>query len=243
MTQDTSGKVTNSQLDTTNESLEGSPFPAADLKAHINRRAQRHNKDKTEKNTKDPQTKYRLKPKFTFRHVKKGIQEFHRSFVLAPAASFGVGVSRLVRFAGASGCVAGFNTRNKLLTQKLLKQGYWYCRLCMAFSKFYRRCCDLISRFWVGLESLLRQGLLEPDFCGDLVCGLGKIVDSGGFLSQFVEVVSHCGKVGCGVGVLRRTACLVVGPVAIGRFAFFFGCGPVGRASGSVMVLPWGLVC
>ena len=25
------------------------------------------------------------KPKFTFRHVKKGIQEFHRRFVLAPA--------------------------------------------------------------------------------------------------------------------------------------------------------------
>ena len=25
------------------------------------------------------------KPKFTFRHLKKGIQEFHRKFVLAPA--------------------------------------------------------------------------------------------------------------------------------------------------------------
>ena len=25
------------------------------------------------------------KPKFTFRHVNKGIQEFHRRFVLAPA--------------------------------------------------------------------------------------------------------------------------------------------------------------
>ena len=26
-----------------------------------------------------------LKPKFTFRHLKKGVQEFHRRFVLAPA--------------------------------------------------------------------------------------------------------------------------------------------------------------
>ena len=43
-TQDTNGKVTNSQLDTTNESQEVSPFPAADHKAHINRRAQRHSK-------------------------------------------------------------------------------------------------------------------------------------------------------------------------------------------------------
>ena len=49
LTQDTNGKVTNSQLDTTNESQEVSPFPKGDRKAHINRRAQRHSKHKTEK--------------------------------------------------------------------------------------------------------------------------------------------------------------------------------------------------
>ena len=49
LTQDTNGKVTNSQSDTTNESQEVSPFPAGDHMAHINRRAQRHNKHKTEK--------------------------------------------------------------------------------------------------------------------------------------------------------------------------------------------------
>ena len=50
LTKDTNGKVTNSQLhvDTTNESQEVSPFPAGDHKAHINRRAQRHSKHKTE---------------------------------------------------------------------------------------------------------------------------------------------------------------------------------------------------
>ena len=60
LTQDTNGKVTNSQLDTTNESQEVSPFPTDDHKAHINRRAQRHSKHKTEKNIKDPQKKYRI---------------------------------------------------------------------------------------------------------------------------------------------------------------------------------------
>ena len=49
MPQDTNGKVTISQLDTTNESQEVSPSPAGDHKAHINRRAQRHSKLKTEK--------------------------------------------------------------------------------------------------------------------------------------------------------------------------------------------------
>ena len=49
LTQDTNGKVTNSQLDTTNESQEVSPFPAGYHKVHINRRSQRHSKHKTEK--------------------------------------------------------------------------------------------------------------------------------------------------------------------------------------------------
>ena len=49
LTKDSNGKVTNSQLDTTNESKEVSPFPAGDHKAHINRRSQRHSKQKTEK--------------------------------------------------------------------------------------------------------------------------------------------------------------------------------------------------
>ena len=48
LNQDTNGKVTNSRPDTTNESQDVSPFSAGDHKAHINRRAQRHNKHKTE---------------------------------------------------------------------------------------------------------------------------------------------------------------------------------------------------
>ena len=60
LTQVSNGKITNSQLETTNESQEVSPCPASDHKAHINRRAQRHSKHKTEKNIKDPQKKYRF---------------------------------------------------------------------------------------------------------------------------------------------------------------------------------------
>ena len=49
LTKDTNGKVTNTQLDTTNESQEASPFPAGDNKAHTNRCAQRLSKHKTKK--------------------------------------------------------------------------------------------------------------------------------------------------------------------------------------------------
>ena len=61
LTQDTNGKVTNSQLDIINESQEVSPFPAGDHKAHINKRLPRHSKQKPEKKPiKDPQKKYCL---------------------------------------------------------------------------------------------------------------------------------------------------------------------------------------
>ena len=75
------------------------------------------------------------------------------------STSYGVYISQLIRFARASSYVADFNTRNKLLTQKLLKQGYRYHKLRKTFSKFYSRYYDLISKFQVGLKSLLRQGL------------------------------------------------------------------------------------
>ena len=47
LTQNTNWKVTTSQLDIINESQEVSPFPAGDHKASINRRARKHNKNKT----------------------------------------------------------------------------------------------------------------------------------------------------------------------------------------------------
>ena len=46
---------------------------------------------------------------------------------------YGVYISQLIRFARASSYVADFNTRNKLLTQKLLKQGYRYHKLFQNF--------------------------------------------------------------------------------------------------------------
>ena len=54
------------------------------------------------------------------------------------STSYGVYISQLIRFARASSYVADFNTRNKLLTLKLLKQGYRYHKLRKTFSKFYR---------------------------------------------------------------------------------------------------------
>ena len=56
-------------------------------------------------------------------------------------------ISQLIRFARASSHVADINICNKLITQKLFKQGYMYHKLRITFSKFYRRYYDLISKF------------------------------------------------------------------------------------------------
>ena len=146
------------------------------------------------------------------------------------------GVSHLIRFVRASSHVAYFNTHNKLLTQKLLTQGYRYHKLCKTFSKFYRRYYDLISKFESGLKSLLCQGLLEPEFYGDLVYRLKKIVGSNNFSAQFIKIIFRYKKIGYNINVLQQTACLVVNPITIGNFAFLFNCMLVGRTSDSMML-------
>ena len=151
------------------------------------------------------------------------------------STSYGVYISQLIRFARASSYVADFNTRNKLLTQKLLKKGYQYHKLRITFSKFYRRYYDLISKFQVGLKSLLRQGLSEPNFYSGLVYKY-KIVDSNNFSKHFIKIISHYKKIGYNINDLQQTACLAVNPTKVSNFAFLFNCTPVGRTSDSLMV-------
>ena len=152
------------------------------------------------------------------------------------STSYEVYISQLIRFARASSYVHDFNTRNKVLTQKLLKQGCRYHKLCKSFSKFYRRYYDLISKFQAGLKSLLDQGLSEPEFYGDLVYKLKKIVGSNKFSAQFIKIIYHYKKIGYNTNVLQQTACLVVNPITVGNFPFLFNCTPVGWTSDSMTV-------
>ena len=153
------------------------------------------------------------------------------------STSYGVSILQLIRFARASSYVADFNICNKLLTQKLLKQGYRYHKLHKTISKFYKPYFDLISKFQAGLKSLLRQGLSEPDFNVDLVYRLKKIVGSYNFsVQQFIKIISHYKKIGYKINVMQQTACLVVNPITVGNFASFFNCMPVGWTWDSMMV-------
>ena len=63
-------------------------------------------------------------------------------------------------FARVSSHVDDFNTRNKVLTAKLLRQGYKYHKPCKAFSKFYRRHFDFVSN--VRLKTLFSARSFWP---------------------------------------------------------------------------------
>ena len=77
-----------------------------------------------------------------------------------------------------------FNARNKSLTARLLQYGYRYNKLRKAFSKFYRRHFELVSKYNTGLRSLLQQGLLDSEFYGELVYKFRKIVRKTKFFDQ-----------------------------------------------------------
>ena len=94
----------------------------------------------------------------------------------------------------------------------------------------------MISKFQVGLKSLLCQGLLEHEFYGDLVYKLKKIVGFNNFSVQFIKIISHYKKIGYNINVLQQTACLVVNSIMAGNFAFLCNCTPVGLTSDSLMV-------
>ena len=138
--------------------------------------------------------------------------------------SYGVYISQLIRFARKSSHVDDFNTRNKVLTAKLLRQGYRYHKIRKAFSKFYRRHFDIVFKYNVGLKTLLLEGLSEPEFYGDLVYKFRKIIGKNDFPYHFKKIIVRYKKIGYNIDVLRQTACLVVTPIMVNSFAYLFNC-------------------
>ena len=103
------------------------------------------------------------------------------------------------------------------------------------FSKFYRRHYELVSKFNVGLKTLLHQGLSEPEFYGDLVYKFKKIVGRVDFCDQFRKIIVRYKRIGYNINIMRQSACLVFNPITVNNFASLFNCTPVGRASDSMM--------
>ena len=152
------------------------------------------------------------------------------------ATSYGVYVSQLIRFARSCNKVEEFNIRNLSITNKLLHQGYRYHKLRTTFSKLYYRNPHLVANYHSNLKTLLRQGLSQPDFYGDVIYNLRKILGHIHFATLFVKRSKYFIKRGYDRAILQRTACLVIAPFTAGHYtlSFFYNCTMTGQVVDSM---------
>ena len=90
---------------------------------------------------------------------------------------------------------------------------------------------------FIGLKTLLQQGISEPIFYGDLVYKFKRIVGKPNFSDQFKKIVKRYIRVGYNLDIMRQSACLVVNPITVYSYGFLFNCTTVGRASDSMTAL------
>ena len=88
-----------------------------------------------------------------------------------------------------------------------------------------------MSKYNVGLKTLLLHGLSEPEFYGDLVYKFRKIIGKNDFPYHFKKIIVRYKKIGYNIHGMRQTACLVVNPIKVNSFAYLFNCTTVGRTS------------
>ena len=146
------------------------------------------------------------------------------------ATSYGVYISQLIRFARACSSVEDFNDRNRVITEKLLHQGFRYDKLRKTFSKFFHRNRPLIDKYKCNLKSLLRQGISHPEYYGDVIYRLRKIIGHVHFDNLFVKRIKKFLKKDYDPLILQRTSCLVVDHSTIDNYTFLFGCAMTDRA-------------
>jgi hypothetical protein len=74
---------------------------------------------------------------------------------IPPSPAYGVYISQLIRSARACSTYDQFSSRGRLLTDKLIIQGFLLSRLMSAFRKFYGRYNDLIHNYKLSLSHML----------------------------------------------------------------------------------------
>ena len=104
--------------------------------------------------------------------------------------SYGVYISRLVRFARCCTSVSDFNSKNLQLTSKLLTQGNGYHELHKTFGKFFRSYSGLLSKFGeISFQEYVTEGIYHPVFYCDLVYKLRRVRREANFVSWGSKIV------------------------------------------------------
>ena len=66
---------------------------------------------------------------------------------------------------------------------------------------------DRKCQFNVGLKTLLREGISEPEFYGDFVYKFKKLIGRNYFSFQFRKIITHYRRIGYNLNVVRQSAC------------------------------------
>ena len=73
--------------------------------------------------------------------------------------SYGVYISQLIRIARICSNYEDFTKRNKLITTRLIKQGFLYTKLVKSFRNFYVKYIHLMDKYNVCLKRHISEGI------------------------------------------------------------------------------------
>ena len=76
----------------------------------------------------------------------------------------------------------------------------------------------MITKYNVGLKTLLREGLSEPGFYGDLVYKFKKLIGRNDISFQFRKIITRYRRIGYNLNVMRQSACLVFNPIVVNNY-------------------------
>ena len=86
----------------------------------------------------------------------------HLSSNIPAKPAYGVYISQLVRTGRICGTFLQFKDRHYKLTKKLIKQGFWYSGLCMAFKRFAVSHASIFSKFGYSVRRHIEEGICLP---------------------------------------------------------------------------------
>ena len=104
----------------------------------------------------------------------------------------------------------------------------------MNYSKLHS---EVIVIYDFGLKYLLQQGISEPIFYGDLVYKIKSTVGKPTFSDQFKKITKRYIKVEYNLDAMRQSACLILNPITVYSYGFFFNGATVGQVSNFMTAL------
>ena len=101
----------------------------------------------------------------------------------------------------------------------------------LATLKYYRMYFELTEKHHVSLKKLMQQGICNPEFYGDLVYKLKKIIGNPNFSGLFKRIVHRIKRAGYTLDNMRQTECLVFNPIMVEGYVALFCCTALVQAS------------